>query len=52
MKILSAMEAIAVGNEAMVQWAVQYFVYPPVILKWVNHLQGLKAKGMLTPNSG
>ncbi len=43
-------KAIAVGNEAMVQWAVQYFVYPPVILKWVNHLQGLKAKGMLTPN--
>ena len=32
-------KAIAVGNEAMVQWAVAYFVYPPVILKWVNHLQ-------------
>ena len=43
-------KAIAVGNEAMVQWAVQYFVYPPVILKWVNHLQGLKAKGELVPN--
>lgn len=43
-------KAIAVGNEAMVQWAVQYFVYPPVILKWVNHLQNLKATGELTPD--
>lgn len=43
-------KAIAVGNEAMVQWAVQYFVYPPVILKWVNHLQALKAQGALAPD--
>jgi exo-beta-1,3-glucanase (GH17 family) len=35
-------KAIAVGNEAMVQWAVQYFVYPEIILKWVNYLQMLK----------
>ncbi len=42
-------KAIAVGNEAMVQWAVAYFVYPPVILKWVNHLQALKESGELDP---
>ena len=40
-------KVIAVGNEAMVQWAVNYFVYPKTILKWVNHLQELKAKGEL-----
>lgn len=39
---------IAVGNEAMVKWASAYFVQPGVILKWVNHLQGLKAKGELS----
>jgi len=33
---------IAVGNEAMVHWAGSYFVYPNIILKWVNHLQELK----------
>ena len=33
---------IAVGNEAMVKWAASYYVQPWVILKWVNHLQGLK----------
>jgi exo-beta-1,3-glucanase (GH17 family) len=38
---------IAVGNEAMVQWAVNYFVFPEVILKWVNHLQTLKRTGGL-----
>lgn len=38
---------IAVGNEAMVKWATSYFVQPGVILKWVNHLQDLKAKGEL-----
>ncbi|NBC07028.1 MAG: glycosyl hydrolase family 17 [Bacteroidetes bacterium] len=38
---------IAVGNEAMVKWAASYFVQPGVILKWVNHLQGLKAEGEL-----
>ena len=38
---------IAVGNEAMVRWATSYYVQPNVILKWVNHLQGLKKKGEL-----
>ncbi len=38
---------IAVGNEAMVHWATNYFVRPGVILKWVNHLQELKKKGEL-----
>lgn len=38
---------IAVGNEAMVHWAGSYFVYPDVILKWVNHLQDLKKSGEL-----
>ena len=38
---------IAVGNEAMVRWATNYFVRPSVILKWVNHLQELKKKGEL-----
>ena len=39
---------IAVGNESMVQWAINYFVYPAVILKWVNYLQGLKKTGKLS----
>ncbi len=38
---------IAVGNEAMVKWAATYYVQPRVILKWVNHLQGLKKEGKL-----
>jgi exo-beta-1,3-glucanase (GH17 family) len=38
---------LAVGNEAMVRWATSYFVQPEVILKWVNHLQSLKASGKL-----
>jgi len=38
---------LAVGNEAMVNWATSYFVRPNVILKWVNHLQKLKTKGEL-----
>lgn len=38
---------IAVGNEAMVKWAESYYVQPEVILKWVNHLQDLKAQGKL-----
>ena len=38
---------IAVGNESMVHWASSYFVMPGVILKWVNHLQGLKSSGAL-----
>jgi len=38
---------IAVGNESMIQWATGYFVYPNIILKWVNHLQDLKKSGGL-----
>jgi exo-beta-1,3-glucanase (GH17 family) len=39
---------IAVGNEAMVKWAADYFVQPNVILKWVNHLQKLKKDNKLS----
>ncbi len=39
---------IAVGNEAMVNWAESYYVQPSVILKWVNHLQSLKQSGELS----
>ena len=38
---------IAVGNEAMVKWATAYYIQPDIILKWVNHLQGLKVEGKL-----
>lgn len=38
---------IAVGNEAMVHWAWDYYVEPAIILKWVNHLQDLKERGEL-----
>jgi exo-beta-1,3-glucanase (GH17 family) len=38
---------IAVGNEAMVHWAWEYYVEPAIILKWVNYLQDLKKKGEL-----
>lgn len=38
---------IAVGNEAMVHWAWDYWVEPGIILKWVNHLQNLKKTGEL-----
>lgn len=38
---------IAVGNEAMVHWAEEYWVEPSIILHWVNHLQDLKRKGEL-----
>lgn len=38
---------IAVGNEAMVHWAEEYYVEPSIILNWVNHLQELKAEGAL-----
>ena len=41
-------KVIAVGNEAMVKWAASYFVQPSVILKWVDHLQGLKNSGELS----
>ena len=40
-------KVIAVGNEAMVHWAVNYYVKPNVILKWVNYLQNLKKDGKL-----
>ncbi|MEM6398580.1 MAG: glycosyl hydrolase family 17 protein [Bacteroidota bacterium] len=40
-------KVIAVGNEAMVHWATSYFVYPDVILKWVNHLTDLRRMGTL-----
>ena len=39
---------IAVGNEAMVKWAWNYYVEPSIILKWVNHLQNLKKEGKLS----
>ncbi|MFD1316546.1 glycosyl hydrolase family 17 protein [Namhaeicola litoreus] len=38
---------IAVGNEAMVKWAAEYYVQPGVILKWVTYLQNLKKTGKL-----
>jgi len=38
---------LAVGNEAMIRWAASYFVQPSVILKWVTHVQSLKASGKL-----
>ncbi len=38
---------IAVGNEAMVNWAAGYYVTPNIILKWVNHLQNLKKQNKL-----
>ena len=41
-------KVLAVGNEAMVKWAESYYVQPEVILKWVNHLQDLKANGELS----
>ena len=40
-------KVLAVGNEAMVKWAEAYYVQPEVILKWVTHLQNLKAEGKL-----
>ncbi len=40
-------KVIAVGNEAMVHWAWNYYVEPAIILKWVRHLQNLKKQGEL-----
>jgi exo-beta-1,3-glucanase (GH17 family) len=40
-------KVIAVGNEAMINWATSYYVVPSVILKWVEHLQELKKSGNL-----
>ncbi len=39
---------IAVGNEAMVNWATGYYVTPNIILKWVNYLQNLKQQNNLS----
>jgi exo-beta-1,3-glucanase (GH17 family) len=39
---------IAVGNEAMVNWAAAYYVTPDIILKWVTHLQNLKKENKLS----
>jgi len=41
---------VAVGNEAMVQWATSYYVQPAVILQWVAYLQDLKKNGYLPEN--
>lgn len=41
-------KVIAVGNEAMVNWATSYYVTPNIILKWVNHLQNLKKENKLS----
>jgi exo-beta-1,3-glucanase (GH17 family) len=41
-------KVIAVGNEAMINWAASYYVTPDIILKWVNHLQDLKKDGQLS----
>ncbi len=38
---------LAVGNEAMVHWAWEYYVEPEIILNWVNYLQDLKQQGDL-----
>jgi exo-beta-1,3-glucanase (GH17 family) len=38
---------IAVGNEAMVHWATEYYVEPSIILHWVNYLQDMKERGEL-----
>ncbi|MFN3754822.1 glycosyl hydrolase family 17 [Flavobacterium sp.] len=40
-------KVIAVGNEAMVQWATSYYVTPNIVLKWVNYLQNLKKTNQL-----
>jgi exo-beta-1,3-glucanase (GH17 family) len=46
-KYPNIVKVLAVGNEAMVKWAANYFVQPNVVLKWVNHLQMLKKEGKL-----
>jgi len=38
---------IAVGNEAMVHWATEYYVEPDIILNWVRHLKELRDNGEL-----
>lgn len=41
---------IAVGNEAMVDWASSYHVTPKIILKYVKELQRLKQSKAIDPN--
>ena len=41
---------IAVGNEAMVHWASEYYVEPHIILGWVEYLQQQKQQGALSPH--
>ncbi|KXF82813.1 glycoside hydrolase family 17 protein, partial [Enterovibrio coralii] len=43
-------KVIAVGNEAMVEWATSYRVEPRIILNRVNELQALKANGTINEN--
>jgi len=43
-------KVIAVGNESMVHWAESYYVYPDVVLRWVNLVQSFKEKGKLSQN--
>ena len=47
-KYPTIVKMIAVGNEAMINWASGYYVSPKIILKWVNHLQELKEKGVIS----
>ena len=47
-KYSDIVKILAVGNEAMIKWATEYYVKPGVILKWVNHLQDLKKSGELS----
>ena len=49
-KYPSIVKIIAVGNEAMVKWATNYYVQPSVILKWVAYLQDLKKQKKLPKN--
>ncbi|OEF53683.1 hypothetical protein A1OW_22615, partial [Enterovibrio norvegicus] len=41
-------KVIAVGNEAMVEWASSYRVEPGIILSRVNELQAMKADGTIS----
>jgi exo-beta-1,3-glucanase (GH17 family) len=49
-KYSSIIKIIAVGNEAMVNWATNYYVTPNIILKWVTYLQNLKLNNKLPKN--
>ena len=49
-KYPSIVKIIAVGNEAMVKWATNYYVQPSVVLKWVSYLQDLKKQKKLPKN--